>query len=106
VFLTHLTPESRTGFKLPVRNFRVWYIKQDGAEVETRAVIDTLIIEPERRRFMVVWRAAHALRRDIFEVEQIVIGEDPQTRVNRKREMEALAYPTGESAGPGDDAEA
>lgn len=93
VILTHLTPEGRTGFRLPARDFRVWYLKQDGAEIEVRAVIDTLVIEPDLRRFLVVWRAAHALDRDIFEVEQIVVGEDPQARVKRKREMDALAYP-------------
>jgi hypothetical protein len=99
VVLTHLTPEGRTGFRLPARQFRVWYLKPNREEVETRAVIDTLIIEPDRRRFMVVWRSALALRRDLFEVEQIVVGEDPQARVKRKREMDALSYSPG-SSGP------
>jgi hypothetical protein len=99
VLFTHLTPEGRTGFRLPKRDFLVWYLKRNGEEVLTRAVIDTLIFEPEARRFMVVWRSAFALKRDIFEVEQVVIGEDPEARARRKREMDALAYPAAEAAG-------
>jgi hypothetical protein len=98
VRLTHLTPEGLTSFRLPLRHFRVWFVRRDGEEIETRPVIDTLIIEPDRRRFMVVWRAALALRRDIFEIEQILVGDDPQERVRRKREMDALSYPPGSSA--------
>lgn len=102
VRLTHLTPEGLTAFRLPVRRFRVWYVRRDGTEIETRPVIDTLLFEPERRRFLVIWRTALALRRDIFEVEQILVGEDPEERTARKRRLDALAYPAAAPDEPGE----
>jgi hypothetical protein len=48
-----------------------------GPETEKTSVIDTLIFEPNLLRFSVVWRAHLLLRRNIFEVTEIVAGRMP-----------------------------
>jgi hypothetical protein len=36
--------------------------------------IDTVLFEPDAGRFSVVWRASLLLRRDIFELSEVVVG--------------------------------
>ncbi len=50
-----------------------FYLKK-GEEKQVNAACDTLIIEPDLRRFMLIWRAALPLRRNMFEVAQVVAG--------------------------------
>jgi hypothetical protein len=90
VFLTNLTPEGRTIFRLPTKRFLVWFFMKDGEEKETESVIDTIMIEPDEKRFMVTWRTSLPLRRNIFEVEQAVIGEHPEDRYQQREENESL----------------
>jgi hypothetical protein len=79
VVLVHLTPEGRTAFKLPPLDLPVQFFLRDEEEMkEDRGVVDTLVIEPDRRRFSVTWRAVHPLKREIFEVEEVVTGTMPR----------------------------
>ncbi len=47
-------------------------------EKETEAVIDTIIIEPDENRFMLIWRSTISLKRNMFEIVQIVTGKMPK----------------------------
>ena len=38
------------------------------------AVLDTIIIEPDLERLLLVWRTSIPLRRNIFEMKQCVVG--------------------------------
>jgi hypothetical protein len=38
-------------------------------------VPDTILFEPDAGRFTMSWRASLPLQRDIFEMEQIVVGQ-------------------------------
>jgi hypothetical protein len=38
-------------------------------------VIDTLVIEPDEKRFTLVWRSRIALKRNIHEVETLIVGK-------------------------------
>jgi uncharacterized protein (TIGR02270 family) len=49
-------------------------------EVDKPALLDTIILEPDARRFMLVWRAALPLKRNMFEMEMVVIGDNPEAR--------------------------
>jgi hypothetical protein len=56
-------------------------------------VADTLIIEPDLGRFLIVWRASLSLRMNILEVAQAVVGRMPRAWY-RARELGKTWYPS------------
>lgn len=72
--LVNLSPDGRVRFPLPSIRVPVEFTDQSGAFAEVQAVLDTIVLEPDRGRFMLTWRASRPLRRDIFEVAQVVVG--------------------------------
>jgi hypothetical protein len=77
VVLVNLTEQGRTVFRLPTIEMPVtFYLKQ--REQKTMAVADTLLIEPDLHRVVLVWRAALPLRKNMFEVNQVVVGTMPR----------------------------
>ena len=97
VSLVNLTPEGRTVFSLPNEQLLVWFFMKNGEEKETRAVIDTVVIEPDLRRFMVTWRASLPLKRNMFEVTQVVVGPNPEDKYQSRDPNEPL-FPAIEDA--------
>jgi hypothetical protein len=75
VLLKNLSPEGELAFKLPRISMPVLIVPHQGKDTATMAVIDTLVLEPDQRRFMLTWRASHPLRRNLFEIKEVVIGE-------------------------------
>jgi hypothetical protein len=62
-------------------------------------VVDTILLEPEKGRFIMVWRASLPLRRNIFEVTEAAVGKplghwvrarEHQRRMIRKRRFASL----------------
>jgi hypothetical protein len=74
VMLINLTPQGRTTFKIPTIAVPVTFYLKNGEEQEMRAANDTIIIEPDLGRFILVWRASLPLRRNVFEVGQAIVG--------------------------------
>jgi hypothetical protein len=73
VVLTNLTPRSRCAFRLPRLELPIVFFR-NGEPERTLGTVDTLILEPDLKRFLVVWRSSLALKRNVFEVQQIVTG--------------------------------
>lgn len=92
VALINLTPEGRTVFHLPHIKLLVWFFLKNGEEKEAQAVMDTVMIEPDARRFMVVWRTSFPLRRNMFEIAQVIVGEKPEDRHQKNKSPESI-YP-------------
>ncbi|HUU45247.1 MAG TPA: DUF2169 domain-containing protein [Acidobacteriota bacterium] len=74
VTLINLTPEGETTFALPTIAVPIEFTDASHEQVEKIAVIDTIIIEPDERRFGLVWRASLPLKRNILEMRQVVAG--------------------------------
>jgi hypothetical protein len=74
VVLENLTPGGRTRFKLPKLDVPIELVLGDKKLKVLSPVIDTIVIEPDLGRFLMVWRASLPLRRNIFEVLQVVAG--------------------------------
>ena len=75
VVLMHLTPEGRTQFRLPADlKLPVLFFDRTGSVSEVLSVVDTVCIEPDERRFTLTWRASLALRRNIRELSQVMVG--------------------------------
>jgi hypothetical protein len=75
VELLNLTPQGRTMFRLPRLDVPIEFSMRGGSRTETTPVIDTLVIEPDLGRFMMIWRTNLPLRRNIFEVIECVAGK-------------------------------
>jgi hypothetical protein len=77
VELVNLTPSGRTLLKLPQCDVPIEFAVRGTEPQMVSGVLDTLILEPDLARFQMVWRASYALRRNLFEVEEIVVGKMP-----------------------------
>jgi hypothetical protein len=93
VVLTNLTPEGRTTFPLPRLNMPVVFYLKHGENNEAQAVVDTIVIEPDLQRFTLTWRSSLLLRRNMFEVEQVLVGEMPKSWYHA-RELGKTYYPS------------
>jgi hypothetical protein len=68
VELLNLTPVGQTIFRLPSYRVSMIVWPRRRASHEVVAALDTIVIEPEQRRVILVWRSFLALRKNIFEV--------------------------------------
>jgi hypothetical protein len=93
IVLTNLTPDGHTSFQLPSVNMPVVFYPRHGENKETNAVADTLVIEPDLQRFTMTWRSHIPLRKNMFEIEQILVGEMPRAWY-RARELGKTYYPS------------
>jgi hypothetical protein len=93
VVLENLTPGGRLEFNLPTVRVPVVFYLREGDTVEKEAVIDTIVLEPDLGRFLMTWRASLPLRRNMFEVEQVLVGEMPRSW-HRARELGKTYYPS------------
>jgi hypothetical protein len=93
VELVNLTPEGRTRFRLPRVEVPVEFTNASFERSTSSAMLDTVIIEPDNRRVMLVWRSSMALRRNVFEVPQAVVGHMPRGWY-RAREMGKTYHPS------------
>jgi hypothetical protein len=93
VELVNLTPAGRTAFKIPSRDVPVTFYYRNYEEKEVAAVADTLILEPDAGRFVILWRASIPLRRNMFEIVQAVAGRMPRGWY-RARELGKTWYPS------------
>jgi hypothetical protein len=85
VVLKHLTPQGRTTFRLPADvRLPVLFFSREGGMTEAPAVVDTVLLEPDNGRFILVWRAASPLRRNIRGVSQVTLGQSAR-QVERER---------------------
>ena len=102
VMLTNLSPQGRTIFRLPRIPLLVWFFMKNGEEKEAQAVIDTIVIEPDQGRFMVSWRASLPLKKNMFEVVQVVVGPNPEDKYQGRDPNEPL-FPDLEETGEDED---
>lgn len=75
VELINLTPQGRTIFRLPKKEIPVVFFLKKGGKEEKEAVADTLVLEPDLDRFTITWRAHLPLKKNMFEVPQILAGK-------------------------------
>lgn len=83
VRLVNLTPGGRCQFQIPQLSVPVCFLGKKSRRVEKKAVIDTLVIEPDDGRFTLTWRTQIALERNLFEIPEIRVGH--ATRGTRNR---------------------
>jgi hypothetical protein len=93
IVLTNLTSQGKTEFRLPAVEVPITFYMKNYEEKEVGAVADTLVIEPDLSRFTISWRASLPLRKNMFEVAQVVAGRMPRGWY-RARRLGKTYYPS------------
>lgn len=93
VVLVNLTPEGRTSFRLPIIDMPVVFFRKKGDRHETEALLDTIVIEPDKRLFSITWRVCLPLKKNIFEIPQVLVGKKSRAWW-RARELGKTYYPS------------
>ena len=74
VVLTNLTPNGRCAFRLPHLEAPVHIFLKGGGREALSAHADTIVIEPDLGRVLMSWRVTRPIRRDLFEIAQVLVG--------------------------------
>jgi hypothetical protein len=93
VELYNLTPHGRAVFPLPKTELPIEFTNASYERTEVAAVVDTIMLEPDREHLTMVWRASLPIRRNIFEIKQGVIGRMPRGWY-RARDLGKSYYPS------------
>jgi hypothetical protein len=90
VVLANLTPDGRRVFELPAFEAPVHVFPKNGEREDYVAAMDTIVFEPDEGRFTMSWRVARPLRRNMFEIAQVLVG-----RKGREwwQQREEVAFP-------------
>lgn len=78
VLLLNLTKQERAGFKVPQMQVPVTFFLKKNQHEQVHAVIDTLVIDTDAGKVEITWRTSRVLKKDMFEIPQILIGEMPR----------------------------
>lgn len=74
VTLSNLTPDGLRHFTLPHFDAPVNVFSRRGAREDLIATLDTIVFEPDLDRFTMSWRLARPLKRNLFEIGQVLVG--------------------------------
>lgn len=93
VQLMNLTPKPVPPFLLPKLEMPVEVSRVRAGHIEQQAVVDTIILEPDRSRIQLIWRASLPLVRNLSEVSEVVVGRMPKSYY-RARRLGKTYYPS------------
>jgi hypothetical protein len=93
VTLLNLTASGREIFRLPTIDMPVSFFRRDGEHDDARASLDTLVFQPDKGFFTMTWRATLPLKRNIFEISEVLVGAMPPGWW-RARELGKTYYPS------------
>ncbi|MCP4748881.1 MAG: DUF2169 domain-containing protein [Desulfobacteraceae bacterium] len=80
VVLYNLTPEGKTWFPFPRINLIAWFFLNNGDEKESPLIVDTVMLEPDEKRFTVTSRTSLPLNQNMLEMQLVVVGKDPDDK--------------------------
>lgn len=74
VTLANLTPDGQRHFVLPDFEAPIHVFPKNGEREEYKAPLDTIVFEPDQGRFTMTWRIARPLKKNMFEIAQVLVG--------------------------------
>ena len=83
--LVNLCPEGDTSFQLPVFAAPIHFFPRDGKRQDGRLNLDTIVLEPDKQRFTMTWRATRPLKKNMFEIDEIMVGKRSQAWWSRRQ---------------------
>lgn len=75
VRLANLTPDGLRQFVLPHFQAPVHVFPRRGPREDLTATLDTIVFEPDQERFTMSWRVARPLKKNMFEIAQVMVGK-------------------------------
>ena len=74
VYLSNLTPAGAVAWQLPATRMRFAVVRRNKDPELRDGVVDTLVIDSDLGRFSMTWRMVLPLKRDCFEIAQVIAG--------------------------------
>lgn len=93
ITLLNLTPDGRRSFSLPHFAAPVHIFPKRGGHEDLTANLDTVVLEPDAERLTLTWRVARPLKKNMFEIAQVLIGKKTRGWW-RARELGKTYYPS------------
>jgi hypothetical protein len=90
VTLLNLTPDGRRDFLIPQFDAPINVFPRKGEREDLTAALDTIVIEPDLERVTMSWRVARPLKKNMFEIAQVLVGRKGADWWQRR---EAVAFP-------------
>jgi hypothetical protein len=75
IHLVNLTPDGDRRFTLPVFDAPAHVFPKKGDREDYDLTLDTIVLEPDSERFTLTWRLTRPLKRNMFEVAQVMVGK-------------------------------
>ena len=75
ISLVNLTADGWRTFAIPNFEAPVHIFARKGAREDLKATLDTIVLEPDHERLTMSWRVARPLRRNMFEIAQVLVGK-------------------------------
>jgi hypothetical protein len=75
---SNMTPEGTFTATVPAFDIPIVFRFRD-RDVPVRPKLDTLIVEPDRRRLLAVWRASVVLGRKLDDLREVIVGSQRPT---------------------------
>ena len=88
--LLNLTPDGRRDFLLPHFEAPVHVFPKRGDREDITAYVDTVLLEPDQNRVTMTWRVARPLKKNMFEIAQVLVGRKGKEWWQQR---EQLAFP-------------
>ena len=74
ILLVNLTREGRVAFALPTFDAPIHFFPKKGDRENGKLILDTVVLEPDKGRFTLTWRATRPLKKSVFELAQVLVG--------------------------------
>jgi hypothetical protein len=75
VVLVNLTPHGVTRFKLPRMSMPVVFLPNQARDFQLDGTLDTVLIEPDKQRFMLTWRVTQPMKKSCFDMREVIVGQ-------------------------------
>ena len=87
VALLNLTPDGRRQFKLPNFQAPIHVFPKKGGREDLTAMLDTIVLEPDQERLTLTWRVARPLKKNMFEIAQLLVGKKGREWWQQRQEL-------------------
>ena len=87
VTLLNVTADGRRSLTIPSFEAPVHIFPKRGDRENLNATLDTMVLEPDRERLTMTWRVARPLKRNMFEIAQILVGKKGKEWWQQRQEV-------------------
>ena len=87
VAMVNLTPDGRRSFTIPAFEAPVHVFPKKGEREDLKAALDTLVLEPDLDRLTMTWRVSRPLKKNMFEIAQVLVGKKGEEWWQQREEV-------------------